>query len=195
MYCHLNSNVSVKWQKYFYDHHFGINHITIRCLFSELIPIVIVILFNFYIFSHIIQTYQHLYRKNSYYPHKRQIRTISWMNIVLIFHSSLFLASLTAHIIGHFISMNVHEIWWVCLIILMNCSLNFYLYCLSGKAFRNEIYRLIRRCKSQIIHTLHLCFSQRRRSSESQSSIYEMTNFEILIQQNNISFDHRNSFD
>jgi hypothetical protein len=38
--------------------------------------------------------------------------------------------------------IEAHETWWVSTAILVNCSLNFYVYCLSGKTFRNEIRRL-----------------------------------------------------
>jgi hypothetical protein len=65
------------------------------------------------------------------------------MNTVLILHSSLFLLSILAHIIGHLTVGEAHETWWVLLAVLINCSINFYVYCLSGKAFRNEIHRLL----------------------------------------------------
>ncbi|CAF1292746.1 unnamed protein product, partial [Adineta steineri] len=48
-------------------------------------------------------------------------------------------------ILGYFMTIEAHETWWVSLAILINCSLNFYIYCLSGKAFRNEIRRFIHR--------------------------------------------------
>ena len=139
--CHLNSNVSTSWQIYFYQLHLGINHFTIRCLFSELIPTGAVILFNSCILYHIIRTHCYLHRTN-----RRQIQTASWMNVVLLLHSSLFLTSLLSHIVGHFLVSEAHEAWWVLLAVLINCSLNFYVYCLSGKAFRSEIRRFFHCC-------------------------------------------------
>jgi hypothetical protein len=146
IYCGISPNASVKWQKYFHEIHFGRNHFTIRCLFSELIPTGAIILFNTYIIHHLSQTCRRFYRSLS---RKQQSRTTSWMNIVLILHSSLFVSSLASHITGHFMNVEAHETWWASLAILVNCSLNFYIYCLSGKAFRNEIHRFIQRCETQ----------------------------------------------
>jgi hypothetical protein len=143
MYCELNSNASVKWQKYFHEVHIGINHFTIRCLCSEMIPTGVIIVFNSCIIYHIIRIYRRLHQTTNSRSHQKQIRTTSWMNAVLIVHSSLFLSSLFSHAIEHFTSAEAHETWWISLTILINCSLNFYIYCLSGKAFRNEIRRLI----------------------------------------------------
>jgi hypothetical protein len=149
MYCGVNSNVSAQWQRYFHELHFGRNHFTVQCLFSELLPTGAIILFNCYIIYHVVPTYGDLHQTNNRrLSHQRQIQTTSWMNAVLILHSSLFLTSLFSHIIGHFIVIEAHEVWWVSLVVLMNCSLNFYIYCLSGKAFRNEIRRLIKRCST-----------------------------------------------
>jgi len=144
-YCGINSDASVKWQEYFSKLDFGQNHYTIRCLLSELTPTFTIILFNSCIVYHLIRTHRRFYRMSnvsSLYP--KQSRTTSWMNLVLILHSSLFLLSLLSHIVGHWMSVEAHETWWVSLSILINCSLNFYLYCLSGSAFRNEIRRLVR---------------------------------------------------
>ncbi len=139
MYCELHLNASIQWEKYFYEIHLGMNYFTISCLFSELIPTGMIIFLNSYIIYYLVRIYQSKYHNQF----KKQSRITSWMNIVLIFHSSLFLLSLFAHIIGHFVVILAHETWWVLLAVLMNCSLNFYIYCLSGKAFRNEIRRLI----------------------------------------------------
>ena len=135
--CHLNSNISIAWQMYFNQFYLGSNHFTVRCLFSEMIPTGAVILFNICIVYHIVRTHRYLHR---------QIQTTSWMNVILLLHSSLFLTSLFCHIIGHFLVVEAHEVWWVLLAVLINCSLNFYIYCLSGKAFRNEIRRLFLCC-------------------------------------------------
>ena len=145
--CSLHLNASASWQKYFHEVHFGNNHFTIRCLFSELIPTAVTIVFNSYIIYHVVHSHCRLHRTKSRTPRQEQTRTTSWTNIVLILHSTLFLASLLSHISGHFTGLEAHEIWWVSLTILINCSLNFYVYCLSGRAFRNEICRLFRRAK------------------------------------------------
>ncbi|CAF3866166.1 unnamed protein product [Adineta steineri] len=144
-YCGLHPNASTKWRQFFHEVRFGKNHYTIRCLFSELIPTATIILFNGCIILHLMKTYRRLHRAYGCKPRQKQSRTTSWMNIVLILHSSLFLSSLFAHILGHFMTIEAHETWWVSLAILINCSLNFYIYCLSGKAFRNEIRRFIHR--------------------------------------------------
>jgi hypothetical protein len=69
----------------------------------------------------------------------------SWMNIVLILHSFLFcFSSLTATIV-HWSTSNFLFSYWASVVILTNCSLNFYVYCLSGKSFRNEIRKLFYR--------------------------------------------------
>jgi hypothetical protein len=145
MNCNLNTNVSVEWERYFHEIHFGMNHFTIRCLFSELIPPGAIILFNSYIIHHLIRTHRRLRQR-----HREQSRTTSWMNIVLILHSCLFLASLFSHIVGHFVVDEAHEECWILLAVLINCSLNFYVYCLSGKAFRNEIHRFFQRLKIRL---------------------------------------------
>jgi hypothetical protein len=151
-YCGLNPNASVQRQAYFNEVHLGINHFTVRCLFSELLPPGIVILFNSYIIYHVVRKYRHLHQTYGHRPRREQSRTTSWMNIVLILHSSLFLLSIFAHIIGHFTVGEAHEAWWVLLAVLINCSINFYVYCLSGKAFRNEICRLLQCFKTKCLN-------------------------------------------
>jgi len=105
IYCGLNPNASIKWQKYFYEIHFGKNHITIHCLFTELIPTGTIILCDSYIVYHLVRIYQRLHRTYGYELRKNQSRTTSWMNIVLILHSFLFLSSLFSHIAGHISSI------------------------------------------------------------------------------------------
>ncbi|CAM4964796.1 unnamed protein product [Rotaria socialis] len=69
----------------------------------------------------------------------------SWMNIVLIIHSFLFcFSSLTATIV-HWSTSDALLSYWTSVVILSNCSLNFYVYCLSGRSFRNEIRKLFYR--------------------------------------------------
>jgi hypothetical protein len=147
--CGVSPKASIKWQKYFNDVHLGKNHYTVRCLFSELIPTGAIILFNTYIVHHLFRTYRRFHRTHKHKSRKQRSRTTSWMNIVLVLHSILFLSSLLSHMVGHFMAVEAHETWWAALFILINCSLNFYVYCLSGKAFRNEIRRFIQRFKIQ----------------------------------------------
>jgi hypothetical protein len=144
-FCGLDPTASIKWQKYFHGIHFGANHHTIRCLISELIPAGAIILFNSFIIYHLAKTARRFSGSNVNKRQNERRQTMSWMNIVLILHSSLFLLSLLSHIAGHFMSIEAHETWWVLLAILGNCSLNFYVYCLSGKTFRQEINRFMQR--------------------------------------------------
>ena len=142
-YCRLNQNASIRWQKYFSDIHIGVNHATLRCIFSELIPTGAILLFNSYILFHLARTCCRLERVNANRSRQRKSQTTAWMNTVLVLHSILFLCSLFSHVTGHFLRVEAHETWWASSAILINCSLNFYIYCLSGKAFRREIRRLV----------------------------------------------------
>ncbi len=76
-YCGLNPNTSIAWQNYFHKLYFDVNHFTIRCLFSELIPTGAIILFNSYIIYHIVRTYRRLHHTNNRPSHQRQIQTTS----------------------------------------------------------------------------------------------------------------------
>ena len=162
-YCDLSPQASIKWKKYFYEIRLGLNHFTVRCLFSELIPTGAVILFNLYIISHLLRTHRHLNQS-----HREHQRTTSWMNIVLLLHALLFLASLLSHVVGHFTVTEAHEAWWVLLAVLINSSMNFYLYCLSGKAFRNEIRRFIHQVHIQLFRKVHIRENHRRRRRNQQ---------------------------
>ncbi|CAF1499584.1 unnamed protein product [Adineta steineri] len=180
MYCDLHGNVSIKWQLYFHKIHLGMNHFTIRCVFSELFPTGAIIFFNTYIVYCLVSKHRRLHARSIYKLRKKQSRTTSWMNIVLILHSSLFLASLLLHITGHFTIIEAHESWWVLLSILINCSLNFYVYCLSGTAFRNELRRLVQKCKILLISTLQSCQNRQEQSSDGPRSTYEMNNMRLF---------------
>lgn len=155
VYCGVSRNAPLRWQKYFSDIHFGVNHSTIHCLFSELIPTGAILLFNSFILFHLVRTCRRLERVNSGRLRQRQSQTTSWMNTILVLHSSLFLCSLFSHILGHVMRIEAHETWWVSSAILINCSLNFYVYCLSGKAFRQEIRRLVQRLLKKIRCSKH----------------------------------------
>ena len=182
MYCGLNSNASIKWKRYFHELRFGMNYFTIRCLFSELIPTGATVLFNSYIVYHLIQTWRHLHQSINHESRKEQTRTASWMNIVLILHSSLFLASFLAHITGHFTVREPHEAWWILLTLLINCTLNFYVYCLSGKAFRNEIRRFIRQLKILILQKLHIQQEQQPQQYKQRHNLDDqMNNCQVII--------------
>ncbi|UJR24055.1 hypothetical protein I4U23_027023 [Adineta vaga] len=149
-HCGISLNESLRWQKYFNDMNLGFNHHTIRCFFSELFPAGIIILFNSFILYYIVQTSRRLSQS------KQRRNVTSWMNIVLILHSCLFLSSLLSHIVGHFLSVDAHETWWVLLSVLMSCSLNFYVYCLSGRDFRLKILYLIRLFFIRIIYQIQI---------------------------------------
>ena len=151
LFCTFHGNVSDAWRNYFTNVDFGLNHTTIRCLFSELIPTGGILVFNCYIIYHLLRTHRPFASITSDGFRRKYSRTTSWMTFVLLFHSSLFLSSLCLHIIGHFTTFEAHETWWVSMAVLINCSLNFYIYCLSGKAFRNEIHRLIQQLKRRSI--------------------------------------------
>lgn len=120
------------------------NYFTVRCLFSELIPTVIILIFTLCIIHHVVQRIRYASRTGRRRPPRRQTRITTWMSNILILHSSLFLVSLLSHLVGHLMIDQAHEAWWVSLAILISSSLNFYVYFLSGRAFRNEIYRLFR---------------------------------------------------
>jgi hypothetical protein len=161
--CGLKDSVPLSWTHFLIDVGFGLNYTTLRSIFSEIIPSIFVILFDIGIIVHVIQSTYSIssngppmsarpsYR-NSFQSkegvdglmvHNRP-RT-SWMNIVLIIHSFLFcFSSLTASIV-HWSTSDVLLSHWTSVVILANCSLNFYVYCLSGRSFRNEIRKLFYR--------------------------------------------------
>ncbi|CAF1169924.1 unnamed protein product [Adineta steineri] len=178
-FCGLPSTVSIKWQKYFNELHLGLNHYTIRCFFSELFPAGTIIIFNSYIMYYLFRTSYQFSQINENKITKERQRTTSWMNIVLILHSCLFLSSLFSHVVGHFLSVEAHETWWVLLTVLGNCSLNFYVYCLSGKAFRKQIIHIIQRLIILISYKLQTCKQQQ------QNHQYDNFKIENLIYQSN----------
>ena len=161
MICGLKRSISPFWKSFLMDVRFGLNYTTFRSIFSEIIPSLLVIIFNIGIIIRVIQSSLTFSVNNSSinlrqnHPngsfhskdcndglivHNRP-RT-SWMNIVLIIHSCLFFfSSLTATIV-HWSTSDALLSYGISVVILANCSLNFYVYCLSGKSFRNEIYKL-----------------------------------------------------
>ncbi|UJR32387.1 hypothetical protein I4U23_019849 [Adineta vaga] len=140
-YCGLSSNSSVWWQIYFYHIGFGGNHHTIRCFLSELIPAGLIIFCNTFIIYNRYRTNRRFHQIYSSKLNQSRLQSTSWMNIVLLLHSSLFLLPLLVHILVHFFTKHLHGTLWTSFSIMINCSLNFYLYCLFSKAFRNQIYR------------------------------------------------------
>lgn len=70
---------------------------------------------------------------------------MSWMNIVLLLHSLLFFLSSSVSSLVFFSTSDIVLAHWVSVIILANCSLNFYVYCLSGRQFRRELKRIAKR--------------------------------------------------
>ena len=165
--CGINSNVSIKWQKYFSQVHFGRNHHTIRCFSSELIPTFLVILFNISTIYQLIQNYKHFHPISLC----KSCTKYSWSHvrlnlcIVLVLHSLLLFSSFLCHIIGYLISTELCQMWWISLAIFINCSLNFYVYCLSDRTFRKETRRFIkqlisylqkRRCCQKLNHHFYI---------------------------------------
>ncbi|CAF0829562.1 unnamed protein product [Rotaria sp. Silwood1] len=189
-----NQHLSFMWQNYFDDLSFGFNYHTIRCLFSELIPSLLVALFNIGIIACILRTTAHVRRRQQYnhnsplsmpitigsttkmpassplylYDRSQQLQRqsssrqtslkgstnsntsvpfgkMSWMNIVLLLHSLLFFLSSSITSLIFFSTSNLILAHWVSVIILANCSLNFYVYCLSGRQFRKELKRIAKR--------------------------------------------------
>jgi hypothetical protein len=70
---------------------------------------------------------------------------MSWMNIVLILHSLLFFLSSSMTSLVYFSTSDLMLSHGISVIILANCSLNFYIYCLSGRQFRTELKRIAKR--------------------------------------------------
>ncbi|CAF3420162.1 unnamed protein product [Rotaria socialis] len=161
--CTLKESISTSWYSFLSDVRFGLNYTTLRSILSELIPSLFVILFDIGIIIHVVISTSSIStngpstnNRSSYrgslqskdgvdglIVHNRP-RT-SWMNIVLIIHSFLFcFSSLTATIV-HWSTSDALLSYWTSVVILSNCSLNFYVYCLSGRSFRNEIRKLFYR--------------------------------------------------
>jgi hypothetical protein len=89
---------------------------------------------------------RHCSLKNTLLPIKRiPLGKMSWMNIVLILHSLLFFFSSSITSLVYLTTSNIILAYWISVIILANCSLNFYVYCLSGGQFRTELKRIARR--------------------------------------------------
>lgn len=184
------SQTSTLWKNYFTEYSFGFNHSTGRFLFSEMVPSLLVALFNIGIIICILRTTAHVRRRQEYHhnnqssmsmvtgttsklpvlhiyePVQQQRRSsigrslfkasatpvssvpfgkMSWMNIVLILHSLLFFLSSSITSIVYYTLSNMWVAAWMSVIILANCSLNFYIYCLSGRQFRTEIKRIAKR--------------------------------------------------
>ena len=206
-------HISPQWQKYFDDLSFGLNYHTIRCLLSELIPSLLVALFNIGIITCILCTTAHVKRQryspnnplslttgtgstvrmpgsspmhlsDPQQPLQRQgsikgstqsiasapFGKMSWMNIVLILHSLLFFLSSSVTSLVFFSTFDILLTHWISVIILATCSLNFYVYCLSGRQFRRELMRIakhhIRRLRKFFVRT---CYTPARQPSPSQN--------------------------
>ncbi len=214
--CTFNSHqTSSIWQHYFVDLSFGFNYHTIRFFLSELIPSVLVALFNIGIIICILRTTAHVRRRQEYHhnnqlsmsmitgttsklpalhiydasqPQRGSIRRcsfknstmpttsvpfgkMSWMNIVLILHSLLFFLSSSITSLVYFSTSDMILAYWMSVVILANCSLNFYIYCLSGRQFRTEIKRIAKRYWRNLNKTIlrPCCRGQDRRHSGTQN--------------------------
>jgi hypothetical protein len=115
---------------------------------------------------------------------------MSWMNIVLILHSLLFFLSSSVTSLVYFSTSDMALAYWMSVIILANCSLNFYVYCLSGKQFRTEIKRIAKR----YIRNLHKkilrrCYKNNdRRHSGIQNGKDQI--YQAVPQQHNVLSPH-----
>ena len=185
--------ISIGWRRYFLQLSFGWNYHTIRFLLSELVPSILVALFNIGIIICIIRTTAHVRRRRQEYHYNHRLSTsmitgltsktspaiplydthppqprtptrrssfkslskptksipfgkMSWMNIVLILHSFLFFLSSSVTSLVYLSTSDMMLAYWMSVVILANCSLNFYIYCLSGGQFRTELKRIAMRC-------------------------------------------------
>ncbi|UJR24043.1 hypothetical protein I4U23_027008 [Adineta vaga] len=161
--CALKNSISPSWRTFLTGVKFGFNYTTLRSIFSELIPSILVILFDIGIIVHVVQSTSSISTNGSStntrpnYRASLQVKEgadglivhnrprTSWMNIVLIIHSFLFCFSSLSATIVHWSTFDSLLSYWTSIVILANCSLNFYVYCLSGKSFRNEIHKLFYR--------------------------------------------------
>jgi hypothetical protein len=98
---------------------------------------------------------------------------MSWMNIILLLHSLLFFLSSSVTSLVFFSTSNIMLAHWVSFIILANCSLNFYVYCLSGRQFRRELKRIGKRYIRLISKKL---FRHSRIDHQRRSPIYNGKN-------------------
>jgi hypothetical protein len=212
--CTFNTyDTSLLWQHYFMNLSFGFNYYTIRFLVSEMIPSLLVALFNIGIIICILRTTAHVRRRQEYhynnqlsmsmltgttsklpgihvYDTSQQGRVslrrssfknstmpvtsvpfgkMSWMNIVLILHSILFFLSSSVTSLVYFSTADMILAHWTSVIILANCSLNFYIYCLSGRQFRTELKRIAKR----YTRNLHKTFSRRFHRHHRRHSIVQ----------------------
>ncbi|CAF0892970.1 unnamed protein product [Rotaria sordida] len=161
--CTLKESISTSWNSFLNDVRFGFNYTTLRSILSEIIPSFFVILFDIGIIIHVVLSTSSISSNGSSINTRSSYRgsfqskdavhglivhnrpRTSWMNIVLIMHSFLFcFSSLTATIV-YWSTSNVLLSYSTSVVILSNCSLNFYVYCLSGRSFRNEIRKLFYR--------------------------------------------------
>lgn len=179
-FCSLKSSTTSFWRAFLEDVRFGLNYTTLRSVFSEIIPSLLVFLFNSGIIYRVVRSSISLRTRpvcrsicaktsqiDEFMVHNRP-RT-SWMNLVLVLHSCLFFfSSLTATLV-HWSTKNVLLSHWTSVVILANCSLNFYVYCLSGKSFRREIRLLFDSYFQFFIREKLLKFCR----SQSQQEVFE----------------------
>ncbi|CAF0720550.1 unnamed protein product [Adineta ricciae] len=223
-------HTSIKWKKYFTIDSFGCNYHTIRFLFSEIIPSILVGLFNICIIICILRTTAHVRRRQEFqhnqismsmvtgttsklspsniydsnqqrHPAMRRCSfkgpgatiapmtnapfgKMSWMNMILILHSILFFLSFSASSLVHFWTSNKELSYATSIIILASCSLNFYVYCLSGAHFRTELKRIAKR----YIRNLHKkilrhCYKHHHRRHSTTPNGKEQLYFELPLKQ------------
>ena len=229
--CTLDTeHTSVEWKSYFNNASFGCNYHTIRFLLSEIIPSILVGLFNICIIICILRTTAHVRRRQEFqhnqismsmvtgttsklspsniydsnqqrHPAMRRCSfkgpgattipmtnapfgKMSWMNMILILHSILFFLSFSASSLVHFWTSNKELSYATSIIILASCSLNFYVYCLSGAHFRTELKRIAKR----YIRNLHKkilrhCYKHHSRRHSATQNGKEQLYFELPLKQ------------
>ncbi|CAF1172085.1 unnamed protein product [Adineta steineri] len=224
------SHTSPAWESYFTKSSFSFNHTTIRFLLSEIIPSVLVGLFNIGIIICILRTTAHVRRRQEY-QHNNQLSLstvtgttskvpssnaydanqqqqqqrrgsirrcsfkntttpasnvpfgkMSWMNIVLILHSLLFFFSFSATSLVYFSTSDAQLAYWTSIIILASCSLNFYVYCLSGKHFRRELKRIAKRYLRNLYKKiLRHCYKDDNRRHSTAQNIKDQIYRDVLL--------------
>ncbi|CAF2111452.1 unnamed protein product [Rotaria magnacalcarata] len=221
-----NQSVSSMWRHYFEDLTFGPNYHTLRCLFSEIIPSLLVALFNVGIIGCILRTTAHVRRRQQYNPsntvsmpiiigsstktptsspvylfdrsqqsqRQSSLRQVclksssnsninvpswkmSWMNVVLLLHSLLFFLSSCVASFVYFSTSDLKLSHLVSVTILANWSLNFYIYCVSGRQFRLELKRIaklyIRHIRKAFVRNRYSTDHRPMPAQHGQHNIYQ----------------------
>ncbi|CAF1568814.1 unnamed protein product [Rotaria sp. Silwood1] len=115
---------------------------------------------------------------------------MSWMNIVLILHSLLFFLSSSLTSLVYFSTSDLILAFWMSVIILANCSLNFYVYCLSGRQFRIELKRIAKRYIRNLHKTIVRCCTKHKNRRHSTIQNGKDLIYQTVLQQQEIPIIH-----